>query len=187
MIAYVTIGRESAAVDRPGPRPPTLRLLLRGRLRLLLLAQALGADHPDRRLRLALGADRAQAPLAEHEALPVRMPVAEVLAVALEGVGGHGQACLLDRDDVDRLEDDRLDGTVTRCGGHLGDRVDDGLRRVVGDLAEDRVLALQPLRAAAALAGDRDEELRAVGALDLAGDARCGEDRRWPWRACTGR
>ena len=48
MIAYVTIGRESRPRDRARARPPTLRLLLRGRLRLLLIPQALRADHADR-------------------------------------------------------------------------------------------------------------------------------------------
>jgi hypothetical protein len=41
-------------------------------------------------------------------------------------------------------EHDVLDRAVARTGAHGGDLVDDGLGRVVGDLAEDRVLALQP-------------------------------------------
>ena len=59
-----------------------LRLHLRRSLRTLLVAQALRADHTDRRLGLALGTDGAQAPLAEHEALSIGMPVTEVVGVA---------------------------------------------------------------------------------------------------------
>src|SRR5688572_32058718 len=98
------------------------------------------------------------------------MPVAEVLAVALEGVCGHERGVPLDRVDVDRLDHDRLDGTVACGGGNLGDLVDNGFGRVIGHLAEDRVLALQPLRAATALSGDGDEELRSVGAFGLTSD-----------------
>src|SRR5690606_24666137 len=43
----------------------------------------------DRGLRLALGADGAHAALAEHEALPIRMAVTVVVAVAREFRGRH--------------------------------------------------------------------------------------------------
>src|SRR5215218_10433894 len=61
--------------------------------------------------------------------------------------------------DGDRLDDDRLDGTVTGAGSGGGDRVDDGAGLLVGDLPEDRVPPVEVRRP-----GHRDEELRPVGA-----------------------
>ena len=46
--------------------------------------------------------------------------------------------------DGDRVEDDVLDGLVVGAGGDGPDLVDDVARGLVGDLAEDRVLALEP-------------------------------------------
>ncbi|MEG8034536.1 hypothetical protein QP157_04125 [Sphingomonas sp. LR61] len=120
-----------------------------------LFTHALRAVHPDCRRRLALRADRPPTALAEHEALPVRMPVAGVVRVVR--LVGHAE----DQDafDVDALDDHVLDGLVTAVGGDTLDGVDHGTRLVVGDLTEDGVLALQPRRRHRG-----DEELRAVGA-----------------------
>ena len=60
--------------------------------------------------------------------------------------------------DVDGFDDDVLGGLVAHVGGHFGDLVDDGLRRLVDHLAENRVLAVKPGRR-----GHGDEELRSVG------------------------
>src|SRR5450830_2202537 len=86
-----------------------------------------------------------------------------------------GSRSVLDRD---RRDDDVLDGTVSGTRRNGDDRVDDGARRVVGHLAEDRVLAGQPRGR-----GDGDEELRAVGAARLAGD----RSRRGPALAIASR
>jgi hypothetical protein len=75
-------------------------------------------------------------------------------------------------DDVDRADHDGLDRAVARGGRNGRDRVDDGTRSIVGDLAEDRVLAVEPRRRIG-----RDEELRAVGALGLARDGVAAQAR----------
>src|SRR5690606_37523353 len=69
---------------------------------------------------------------------------------------------VLDRDGRD---DDVLLRAVARAGRRRVDRVDDRPGRVVRDLAEDRVLAVEPRRR-----HRRDEELGPVGALGLARD-----------------
>ena len=51
-----------------------------------------------------------------------------------------------------------------RANGNSCNRIDNSLRSVVGNLTEDRVLAVEPSRSHRG-----DEELRAVGARDLAG------------------
>src|SRR5690606_23066259 len=61
--------------------------------------------------------------------------------------------------DVDACDHDIVERLVAPVGRNGLDRVDDALRGVVGDLAEDRVLAVEPGRR-----HRRDEELRAVGA-----------------------
>ena len=76
--------------DRPGSGPAPLGLALSGRLLLPLLGHAFRTDDTDRPLGLALGTDRPQAPLAEHEALPVRVAIAVVVGVPLEVGRGHG-------------------------------------------------------------------------------------------------
>src|SRR5688572_3157385 len=70
------------------------------------------------------------------------------------------ELALLDRDPLDH---DRLDGAVHGTRGRAADRVDDLATRLVGHLAEDRVLALQ-----VHLGTHRDEELRTVGAVPAA-------------------
>src|SRR5438046_1364588 len=60
--------------------------------------------------------------------------------------------------DLYPLDHNILDGTVARAGAGGRDRVDDLLRAFVGDLTEDRVLPVEPVRR-----GDGDEELRPVG------------------------
>ena len=73
-----------------GPHvPAAFGLPLRGCGPLLLLAHALGTDHTDRCGRLTLHAHRAQTPLTEHEALPVGMPVTEVVGIAREVRRAH--------------------------------------------------------------------------------------------------
>jgi hypothetical protein len=81
-----------------------------------------------------------------------------------DGAGGvpaprRIQSGVLSLDD-DLVDDDRLERPVAGRGVGGGDRVDDLLRLVVGDLTEDRVLAVQ-------VRGRHDghEELRAVGAV----------------------
>src|SRR5699024_7188896 len=69
-------------------------------------------------------------------------------------------------DDLHRIDHDVLQRTILRSGGGRPDRVDDVDGGLVLHLAEDRVLALEPVRR-----GDRDEELRPVRALAEA-DAR---------------
>src|SRR5690606_20591277 len=61
--------------------------------------------------------------------------------------------------DGDRLDDDRVDRLVHRAGGGGADGVHDLTAGLVGDLAEDRVLAVEPRGGV-----EGDEELRAVGA-----------------------
>ena len=158
-------------------------------------AGAHGAVHAHRCLRLALRADCAPAALAEHKTLAIRMSVAEVAGVLCrvghripfvrpaprrqreaEPVLYDAGYIRLDLVDGDAVDDDVLDRTVAGIRSDGLDRVDDLLGGFVVDLAEDRVLALQPG------GGDGgDEELRAVGA---AGPSGC---RRWPWPACTAR
>lgn len=70
MIVYVTTGALPDLTD----------VRIAGRVRgaaARVFARALGTVHTDRGLGLALRADRATAPLAQHEARPVGMTVAE--------------------------------------------------------------------------------------------------------------
>src|SRR4051794_36786811 len=73
------------------------------------------------------------------------------------------QARLLSPLNLDALDDNVLQRTVPRVGLGARDGVDGLARVVVGDLAEDGVLAVEPSGRP-----DRDEELRAVGALPAA-------------------
>ncbi len=100
---------------------------------------------------LALGADRAAAPLAEDVALPIRVAVAEPGALE-EGELTQTSVMVTDSSTTSWTGFSRLVSTDSIF-------FDDLAGLLVGDLAEDRVGALQPRRRHRA-----DEELRAVRA-----------------------
>src|SRR4029078_1150317 len=135
------------------------------------LVHAVDALHPDRRRPLALQAYRSPTTLAADVRLAVRMPGAyrNVDRRLVRGGVGHGpgrtgmprarfrSALAVDRD---ALHDYVVDRLVAAVGRDPADLVDDLTARPVGDLAEDRVLAVE-VRGGAVGA----EELGAVGAL----------------------
>ncbi len=134
-----------------GPRLP--HALLPG-------ADVVGALEADRGRDHALRADRAVAPRAPDVGLPVRVPVAgRAVRPAAGGPRLGGWVRTRARSIGDRLDHDVVDRTVAAAGLGRGDRVDDVAGGLVGDLAEDRVLAVQVRRRP-----DGDEELRAVRA-----------------------
>src|SRR6478735_3719810 len=135
------------------------------------LVNAVDALDPDRCGPLTLRADGPSTPLAAHVRLAIGVPRAyrNVDRRLVRGGAGHGpgrtgmprarfrSALAVDRD---ALDDDVVDRLVTAVGRDPADLVDDLTARPVGDLAEDRVLAVE-VRGGA----DGDEELGAVGAL----------------------
>ena len=163
--------------DRPavGDRPP--KTVRAARTVFAALAHAVDALDADRGRPLALRADRALAALAADVGLAVGVPRADRHRLrAASGSAGcssrrvsrrsacRSRAVAGQSSIVDALDDDGLDGRSMRAGRHGGDRVDDVAARAVGDLAEDRVLAVSY-----GVGADGDEELRAVGALAAAG------------------
>ena len=131
--------RWSAAARRtPSARP-----------RVVLAPSATHVGHwkPDRRVAHAVGADRPLAALAADVGLPVGVPVAgrhPDWGVGVSGTGGWVMRGGSAADDLDGLDDHGLDRAVHRAGRAGRDRVDDVAGGLVGDLAEDRVLEVQP-------------------------------------------
>ena len=138
--AHVQSGRRPGAPSRaisqqvtPGARLPGRQARADGRTarrsqrtRAAGLTTHSGQMHADRRLDLALRADRAPAPLAEHLARAVRMPVADSRRRLRRRRSPSVGRYLVD--DVDGLDDDRLERHVAAVGGDGLDRVDDALR-----------------------------------------------------------
>ena len=140
------LGDGRAAGDRRDPRP--------GRRRARHAVRALEADRCGHH---ALRADRPVAARAADARRPVRVPVAAGQRHRLRRGGvRHGGALL--PGDVDRGDDDVLARAVVLAGAHGRDRVDDVARLLVGHLAEDAVLEVEP-----GGGSHGDEELRAVG------------------------
>ncbi len=139
-----------------GPQPAVRRPAGPGRLRTLL--DAVGALEADRGRPHAVGADHLAAPLAADVGLAVGVPVAgrHARLRRLRAAGpGQGQAPMISTDSMTTGSVGRSPAAVLR----LADRVDHVARGLVGDLAEDRVLHVQPRGRPGG-----DEELRAVGA-----------------------
>ena len=135
MIPMVTRGAGCAARRRPSGRPHGLALL----------PHAVDALDPDRRHALALRADRALAALAAYVGHTVRVPRADRDARAVRGRLPAGRRC---------HPCSMVTRSITTGSSGRSRRVGRPWRRsrrrprgvVVGDLAEDGVLALQVRR-----------------------------------------